>query len=217
MYTVKVVVSKTWCVIDPLLLLATNWKCHIVCRFVPFTATLNVLEGYSSIAGFFECNSTKIWATLRTVSTDTARRAVPRRQLSALFIRRTTISNVLNVSILNVRKKQVLREVASSVGGCSRKAKLYSHGPTRRDATRQFCRVRSGAVEWALCPIHTARQTRQDSPVCVVSGGVNLPIAINAFRLQISRRRQSWVVGNPVHSAEADATQTRQFCRAECL
>ena len=24
-----------------------------------------------------------------------------------------------------------------------------------------------------LCPIHTARQTRQDGPVCVVSGGVN--------------------------------------------
>ena len=136
--------------------------------------------------------STKMCATLRTVSTDTERRAVPRRQLSALFIRRMTISNVLNVSILNVRKKtSILREVASSVGGCSRKAELYSHGPTRRDATRQFCRVRSGAVEWALCPIHTARQTRQDSPVCVVSGGVNLPIAINAFRLQISSRRQS--------------------------
>jgi len=24
-----------------------------------------------------------------------------------------------------------------------------------------------------LCPIHTARQTRQDSAVCVLSGGVN--------------------------------------------
>jgi len=25
----------------------------------------------------------------------------------------------------------------------------------------------------AQCPIHTVRQTRQDGPVCVVSGGVN--------------------------------------------
>jgi len=149
---------KTWCVIDPLLLLATNRKCHIVCRFVPFTATLNVLEGYSSIAGFFECNSTKICATLRTVSTDTARRAVPRRQLSALFIRRTTISNVLNVSILNVRKKQVLREVASSVGGCSRKAKLYSG----RDATvlsRQIGRCGVGIMPNSHRPPDTTRQS----------------------------------------------------------
>jgi len=25
------------------------------------------------------------------------------------------------------------------------------------------------AVHWALCPVHTTRQTRQDGPVCVVS------------------------------------------------
>ena len=33
------------------------------------------------------------------------------------------------------------------------------------------------------------------------------------FILQIFSRRQSRVVGNPSHTAEADATQTRQFCR----
>ena len=119
------------------------------------------------------------------------------------------------------------------------------------------------------CPIHTARQTRQNSAVCVVSGGVNWVVptsafcvgvrpavapavpappdtlrrwthlsgrlssqrhtrhdktvlslscpvwtALNVFRLQAFCRRQSWVVGNPIHTAEADATKTRQFCRA---
>ena len=43
--------------------------------------------------------------------------------------------------------------------------------------------------------------------------GVNWTIATNVFRLRIFCRRQSRVVGNPVHTAEADATQTRQSCR----
>ena len=42
---------------------------------------------------------------------------------------------------------------------------------------------------------------------------MNWTIAANGIRLQIFCRRQSWVVGNPIHTAEADATQTRQFCR----
>jgi len=36
---------------------------------------------------------------------------------------------------------------------------------------------------------------------------------LNVFRLQIFCRRESRVVGNPIHIAEADATQTRQFRR----
>ena len=60
-------------------------------------------------------------------------------------------------------------------------------------------------------------QTRQNSPVCVVSGmavwiGQSLH---NVFRLQIFWRQQSRVVGNPLHTAEADATQTRQFWYAQ--
>jgi len=46
-------------------------------RFVPMT--LNDLESHSPVAGLFKCNYTNIFATFRTVSTDTTRRAVPRR------------------------------------------------------------------------------------------------------------------------------------------
>jgi len=35
----------------------------------------------------------------------------------------------------------------------------------------------------------------------------------NVFRLQIFCRRQSLVVRKQIQTAEADATQTRQFCR----
>jgi len=48
-------------------------------RYVPFPMTLNELEGHSPVAGLVKCNSTNFCATFRTVSTDTARRAVPRR------------------------------------------------------------------------------------------------------------------------------------------
>ena len=57
----------------------SNWKYHMVYRFVPFLVTLNDLKGHSSVAGLIKCNSTNICATFRTVSTGTARRAVPRR------------------------------------------------------------------------------------------------------------------------------------------
>jgi len=51
-------------------------------RFVRFPITLNDFEGHSLIARLFKCKSTSIYATFRTDSTDTARHADPRRQLS---------------------------------------------------------------------------------------------------------------------------------------
>jgi len=50
-YTVKVVVSKKWHEIDTLLLYTTNRKYHIACLFVPFSMTLENLEGHSPNAG----------------------------------------------------------------------------------------------------------------------------------------------------------------------
>ena len=65
------------------------------------------------------------------------------------------------------------------------------------------------------CPIHTATpDTTKRFCLCRVwCAVVNLMVALNVFRLQIFRLRQSRVVGNPIHTAEADATQTTQFCR----
>jgi len=54
--------------------------------FVPFPMTLDDLEGHSPVAGLIKYNSTNVCATFRTVSTDTALRAVPRRQLSFLCV-----------------------------------------------------------------------------------------------------------------------------------
>ena len=51
----------------------------MVYRFMPFPMTLDDLAGHSRVAGLIKCNSTDICATFRTASTDTARRAVPRR------------------------------------------------------------------------------------------------------------------------------------------
>jgi len=79
MYTVKVVVSKKWHETDTLLLHTTNRKYHIAYLFVPFPMTLDDLEGHSPNAGLIKCNSTNICATVSTVLTDTAHRAVPRR------------------------------------------------------------------------------------------------------------------------------------------
>ena len=59
---------------------------------------------------------------------------------------------------------------------------------------------------------HRHEHTTKQSCLCRVwRGSVDWTIPINVFRLQIFCRRQSCVVGNPVHAAEADATQTRQF------
>jgi len=65
--------------IDLLLLHTTNRKYYMAYLFVPFPVTLDDLEGHSHNAGLIKCNSTNICATFRTVLTDTARRAVPRR------------------------------------------------------------------------------------------------------------------------------------------
>jgi len=79
-YSVKVVVSKKWREIDTLLLHTTNRKYHMAYLFLPFPMTLDDLVGHSPNAGLIKCNSTNICATFSTVlSTDTARRAVPRR------------------------------------------------------------------------------------------------------------------------------------------
>jgi len=78
-YTLKVVVSKKWREIDTLLLYTTNRKYHMACLFVPFSVTLDDLEGHSPNAGFIKRNSTDICVTFSVVLTDTERRAVPRR------------------------------------------------------------------------------------------------------------------------------------------
>jgi len=44
----------------------------------PFALTANDLKCHSPVARLFKCNSTNICATIRTLSTDTARRAVSR-------------------------------------------------------------------------------------------------------------------------------------------
>ena len=54
-------------------------------RFVKLPMTLNDLESHSPAEGLIKCNSTNIYAASRTVLTDTARRAVPLRQLSFLL------------------------------------------------------------------------------------------------------------------------------------
>ena len=59
---------------------------YMACQFMPFPMTLNDLEGHSPVAGLFKCNSTNICAAFCTVSTDTSRRTVCRRQLSLLLI-----------------------------------------------------------------------------------------------------------------------------------
>jgi len=47
-------------------------------RFVPFSITLSDLECQSPTASLLKCNSSDVYATFRTVSTDTARQAVSR-------------------------------------------------------------------------------------------------------------------------------------------
>jgi len=56
MYTVKVVVSKKWREIDTLLLHTTNRKYHMAYLVVPFSMTLDDLEGHSHNAGLIKRN-----------------------------------------------------------------------------------------------------------------------------------------------------------------
>jgi len=81
---VKVLVSQKWCKIDTFLMHATDSKCHMACRFVPFPVTLNDLDGHSSVAMLFKCSLTNICSTFHMVSTDLARCTVPLRQLLLL-------------------------------------------------------------------------------------------------------------------------------------
>ena len=71
--------------------------------------TLDDLEGHSPVAGLIKCNPTRICATFRTVLTDTARRAVPRRSLSFLFCLSATLRNCV---AKNVNKRSSLRSGA---------------------------------------------------------------------------------------------------------
>ena len=61
-------------------------------------------------------------------------------------------------------------------------------------------------------------QTRHDGPVCVVSSESMWigRLLWACWDFKIFCRRQSWVVGNTIHTAEVDATQTRRFCCVWC-
>ena len=83
---IKLVVSKKWCKIDMLLLHNTNRKYHIAYRFVPFPMTLDNFEGHSPVVGLIKCNLPNISATFCTVSTDTARRAVPQLHVDHVLV-----------------------------------------------------------------------------------------------------------------------------------
>jgi len=63
---------------------------------MPLSVTLNYLEGYSAVQGL-RMEIVYICATLRTLSTDTARRAVPRRQLSFLLLLRRRVVGLSGV------------------------------------------------------------------------------------------------------------------------
>jgi len=61
--------------------------------------------------------------------------------------------------------------------------------------------------------IHTTTPNTTKTVLSVMYGVAVWTIATNVLRLQIFRRQQSSVVGNPIHTTEADATQTIQFYR----
>jgi len=60
--------------------------------------------------------------------------------------------------------------------------------------------------------------TRRSCLCRVWCAGVNWTIVLNVFRLQIFRRRQSSVVGNPIHTAESrhDTDTTVLSCWVLC-
>jgi len=59
--------------------IVTTHHKYVAYLFMPFPMILDDIQGHSPNAGLITCNSTNICATFSTVSTDTARRAVPRR------------------------------------------------------------------------------------------------------------------------------------------
>jgi len=98
----------------------------------------------------------------------------------------TTIKNVsktflkVGKNVKNVTKilKNTQKTFLHRCSGPSLTVMPNSHRPP--DTTRQscLCRVRCVGVNWTIDP--------------------------NAFRLQVFCRRQSWVAGNPIHTAEAN-------------
>jgi len=78
MYTVKVVVSKKWCMIDTLLLHATNKKYHMALQFVSFPVTLKAIRVLQDLSyAKYNLMNICICATFYTFLTDTARYVVP--------------------------------------------------------------------------------------------------------------------------------------------
>jgi len=73
--------NKKRCKMDTLILHTTNKKYHMASWFVPFPMTLGDLEEAILLLHdlWNACNSTNICAKFGAVSTDMARRAVPRR------------------------------------------------------------------------------------------------------------------------------------------
>jgi len=71
-----------------------------------------------------------------------------------------------------------------------------------------YCRI----MQHVMPNLHRPPDTTRRSCLCRVwCAGVNWTNGLNVFRLYIFCRRQSWVVGNPIHIVETDATQTRQL------
>jgi len=83
-YTVKVVVglSKKWCQIDMLLLHTTDRKYHIAYWFWPFPVTVDdieVIRLLQDLSNAIRRKFVRYLKIFRTISTDIACRAVPRR------------------------------------------------------------------------------------------------------------------------------------------
>jgi len=82
-YTANVAVSQKWCKTDTFVTRPTLHQQEV--SYGPSIRAISDLEGHLPVAArFFKCNSLNICAKCHTVLTDTARRAVPRRQLSYL-------------------------------------------------------------------------------------------------------------------------------------
>jgi len=138
-YTLIVVLSKQWREID-----TTNRKYHMAYLFVPFPMTVDDLEGHSPNAGLIKCNSTNVCATFSTVLTITARRAVPRRQLS-FSLTRAIIARISRQALLSTSLCSVMPN---------------SHRPP--NTTPQCCLCRVGRCELSL---ETVWQSLNSQPI----------------------------------------------------
>jgi len=84
--SMKEIVQDTY-----ILLHTTNRKYYMTYRFVLVRWLWMILDDL--VAGLSKCNSTNTCTAFRTVSTDTARRAVPRRQLTELLVYINDVAN----------------------------------------------------------------------------------------------------------------------------